>query len=153
MLLGFAVLPPLPAFLVYVAFELLWQFFGHASFRPVSAEQAARAMALVTGLFGVGVTICGAIPVVFWLIREERASFRALVIAGAVLGNAPLAFYALAFVLPATINHLWLGTMSEHMVPMTELIVRSLRVVALGSVLGVSSAVTFWLVGFSDWRR
>jgi hypothetical protein len=149
-MLGFAVLPLTQALLVYSAFPLLWQFLGHASLRPVNPDQTALAMAITTGLFGVLVTICGAIPVVFWLMGIQRTSFHALVSAGAVLGNAPFAFYVLALVLPATIVHLRFGTMSEHIIPVADLMVSTLRIVVLGSSLGAISAAVLWLIAFND---
>jgi hypothetical protein len=150
LLVGFALLPPTQALLVYAAFPVLWIFLGNERFQPVNADQAARAMALLTGLFGVVVTICGAIPVVFWLIRTGRASCYAVVWAGAALGNAPFALYQLVFVLPATIRHVLLGTMSEHTLPVTDLVLGALRILAFGSALGMISGAVFWLIALSD---
>ena len=57
-----------------------------------------------------------------------------------------LAAYLL-FLLPFTIGHLVGGTMSQHLVPVSELLAALLRSITMGSIIGVVSAVVFWFVG------
>lgn len=151
-LLGaFAVLPPMQAVVAYFAFPLVWAFGGHTG-RPVDPSQAAGAFAILVGLIGSAVTVSGAFPVVVWLMRRGDTSLRTFLRAGLILGNAPFALYTLGLVLPLTIAHVLTGTMSGRWLSASELIAGTLRVLVLGSTLGVLSAAIFWFLTFRDLR-
>ena len=62
------------------------------------------------------------------------------------LVDAAVAYVAF-FLLPFTIGHIVGGTMSHHLVPMSELLAGLTRAVTLGCVLGVVPALVFWFVG------
>ena len=64
-----------------------------------------------------------------------------------LLGNAPFVVYVTGLVLPATLAHLVGGTLSQHLSPFSDLIAGTLRVLAIGSVIGASSAFVFWFLG------
>jgi len=62
-------------------------------------------------------------------------------------GNARLALYVLGLVRPATAAHLAMGTMSQHLLPASELLIGALRTIVIGSAFGMMSAATFWFIG------
>lgn len=147
LLAAFAVLPVLDALLAFLWFPLLWDLGGHGARRPADPVQAAGSVAALAGILGMLVTICGAVPVVWWLLKRGPVSFGQLLLAGLVLGNVPFLVYCLALIGPA-LSHLAMGTMSDHLVPLSELLVAVLRPVAIGSVMGMASASVFWLLTF-----
>ena len=149
LLAAFAILPPIQALVAYSAFPVVWYIGGHGDARPTDQAQTARAFALLTGLLGVLVTVAGAIPVVFWLMKRGRLSVGQLLVAGVALGNTPFAFYVLCLILPATMAHLAAGTMSDHILPASELLLGGLRAILIGSTFGALSAAIVWVVGVS----
>ena len=126
LLLGFAILPIVDA--------------------GVALLVLPRGLAVVVAGVGLLVTVAGAVPVVYWLMRARRLRLTNLLLAGLALGNAPFAWYVLGLVLPLTIMHMAMGTLSEHLLPFSSLIAGSARALAIGSFFGVLSAAAFWLV-------
>jgi hypothetical protein len=142
---AFAVLPFVDALVGFVGFPLVWYMGGHDG-RPADPEQAARSFALLSGFLGLVVTIGGAVPAVLWLRKRGPVSLWQLIAAGLILGNVPFLFYMIRFVLPAALTHLVAGTMSQHLVPVSDLLAGVLRVLAIGSVMGALSALVFWFL-------
>jgi hypothetical protein len=105
-----------------------------------------RGLAVVVAVVGVVMTVAGAVPVVYWLMRAGRLRLMNLLLAGLALGNAPFAWYIIGLILPFTLMHLVMGTLWEHLLPFSLLIAGSARAVAIGSFFGVLSAAVFWLV-------
>jgi hypothetical protein len=145
-LTAFAILPILQALVAFVAFPLVWRFGDHGALQPVDWDEAARKFAVVTGLLGMFVTVAGAVPVVYWLMRRGRVSLARLLLAGLILGNVPFALYLVVLILPATISHLVMGTLSQHLVSVSALLAGALRAILIGSIFGVISAAAFWLM-------
>jgi hypothetical protein len=143
---AFAVLPFADAFAAFVGFPLVWYIGGHSG-RPHDPSQVAGAAAALTGFLSVLVTFAGAVPSVFWLRKRHRLSFGSLMWAGLILGNVPFAIYVVGLVLPFTVVHILVGTMDQHLVPVSALAAGALRAIAIGSVMGVGSASLFWLLG------
>jgi hypothetical protein len=140
-----AVLPLFDALLAFVCFPILWWLGGHEG-RPADPAAAARAFALLAGALGLLVTAGGAIPVVEWLRRRRALTLGSLSLAGLALGNAPFALYAL-FIDGVAAARLVHGSLSEHLLPMSELAIGAGRALAVGSTFGVASAVVFWVLG------
>lgn len=103
---------------------------------------AAVAFTMAVGIAAVLVTGVCALPIVLAFIAWGPVSFRQLVIAGAVLGNVP---YALGTLL-AFVN-LGRGPLSPGPGQETFGIQRVMMAIALGSLMGVQSAATLWIVG------
>lgn len=139
-------MPLVDALVAFVAFPAVWAFGGDGGFQPADPVQAARAVALVTGSLGILVTLAGAVPVVFWLMKRGPVSFGQIAMAGLVLGNVPFGVYVFALI-PFAIGHLAAGTMSQHLSPVSELVAGTLRVIGIGSIVGLVSAVVFWFAG------
>jgi hypothetical protein len=146
LLMAFAVVPFVDALIGFVGFPLVWYIGGHTG-RLHDTAAAARGFAMVTGFAGLVVTVCGAVPVVLWLMKRGPVSLPQLLSAGVLLGNAPFFVYVIGLVLPATLAHLAGGTLSQHLSPVSDLIAGALRTLAIGSVLGASSAFVFWFLG------
>lgn len=153
LLLGFAILPLVQAGVAVLIWPVVWWMGGHGASRLIDPDGVARGFALLTAILGSIVTIAGAVPVVLWLIRRGRLRLAELLLAGLVLGNAPFGWYVFALVVPITIMHLVMGTLSEHLLPASALIAGAARAVAIGSFFGVLSAAVFWLVAVFGERR
>lgn len=134
------------ALVAYIGFPLVWYIGGHAG-RPHDPAQAAGAFALLTGFLSLVITIAGAVPVVHWLMKRGPVSLMQLIRVGLILGNAPFLLSVIGLVLPMTLLHLITGTMSEHLISLSNLTAGTLRAIGIGSVIGVWSAVVFWLLG------
>jgi hypothetical protein len=143
LLSAFAILPVVDALVAYFAFPIVWQLGRHGGFRPVDPTKPALAFAVLAGLSGLFVTLSGAIPVVFWLIRRGAVSFQQILTAGLALGNALFVVYVLALI-PYALLHLAFGTLSDHLIPVSELLVSALLPLGIGSCMGMMSAVVFW---------
>ena len=146
LLSAFAILPLVDALVAFVLYPTLWWLPTTAVFRAPDTIQVASGFAILAGVVGLLVTTCGALPVVFWLLRRGPLSFAQLALAGLALGNMPFAIYAVAMI-PFAIGHLVAGTMAQHLAPLSELLAGAVRALVIGSMLGVMSAVVFWLVG------
>ena len=145
LLAAFAVLPIVDAFAALVAFPLVWAL-GDDGPSYAARPGAAMAIATLAGILGLLVTLCGALPVVTWLMRRGPVRFNQLLLAGLVLGNAPFAAF-LAMVLPFALIHLASGTLWDRMLPLADLVAGTVRALTIGSAMGVLSAAVFWFVG------
>lgn len=143
---AFAAVPFLDALVAFFGFPLVWYIGGHTG-RPQDPTEAAGSFALLIGLMGLVVTVGGAVPIVLWLMKRGAVSLRELITAGVLLGNVPFVLYVVGLVLPLTVLHLIRGSMAQHLMPLSDLIVGTLRAVAIGSVLGALSSLVFWLLG------
>jgi hypothetical protein len=141
------VLPFLNALVAFVGFPLVWYMVGHTGQQLTDPAQAARAFAIISGFFALIVTFGGAVPAVIWLMKRGPISLWHLIAVGLVLGNAPFLFYVIGLVLPATVAHLAVGTMGQHLMPLSGLIAGTLRALAIGSVMGTVSAIVLWFIG------
>ena len=143
---AFAILPFVNALVAFVGFPLVWCMGGHTG-QLADPAQTARAFAIISGFFGLIVTFGGAVPAVLWLMKRGSISLWHLIAVGLVLGNAPFLFYVIGLVLPATIAHLAVGAMGQHLMPLSSLIAGTLRALAIGSVMGTVSAIVLWFLG------
>ena len=145
MLAALAVLPIVDAIVAFLGFPVVWWLGNHrAGF--VYPQQAAAGFAVLAGVIGLFVTLCGALPVVWSLLKRGPIALKQLLVAGIVLGNVPAAA-SLLFIIPITVGHVANGTMVDHLLPVPELLAGILRVLAIGSAMGMISAAAFWLVG------
>ena len=144
---GFAILPLFDALVAFVSSPVVWWLGDHGGFRPVDSTGAASGFAIVAGVMSVLVTLV-AVPVVYWLIRRDQVSVGRLATAGLLLGNIPFAVYVVALI-PFAIGHIVGGTMAQHLMSVPDLIAGTLRALAMGSTMGVLSALVFWLVAFA----
>jgi hypothetical protein len=145
--LAFASAPLLQAVAMYFGFAVFSDFMGHG--RSGYPSRAAANWATITGVCGLLVTVAGAVPIFLWLRRSGRVTLTHSLSAGLVLGNVPFALYLLLLILPFTILHLVRGTLPQHLIPLPSLLNSTVRVIVLGSVLGVIGALVFWLVGLA----
>ena len=99
--------------------------------------------AVIAGILGLLVMLSGALPVFYWLVRRGPVTFTPILVAGLALGNLPFGIYALAMI-PFALGHWAMGTLSEHWVPVSALLAGSVFPVAIGSGMGMVSAVVFW---------
>jgi hypothetical protein len=144
---AFAAVPLVQALSMYFGFPLFWEFMGHG---PSGYPSGGAAMwATITGVWGVFVTVAGAVPVFGWFRRRGRVTLTHAISAGVVLGNIPFALYLLLLILPFTILHLARGTLRQHLIPVPSLLSGTWRVIVLGSTLGVIGALVFWVVGLA----
>ena len=143
--LAFTLLPFVNGLLGYLLFPALSRLADHRS-QFADPHGAAVSIAILCAVLTVMVTLCGAIPVVFWLQRRGPITLGQTLAAGVLLGNAPFAFFALAS-LAFAVMHLLAGTLSDHLASAVDVIAGALRVVLLGSVLGSAAAALVWVIG------
>jgi hypothetical protein len=101
--------------------------------------------AVVTGILGFLVMLCGGLPAIYSLIRRGPVSLPQLLLAGAALGNLPFAIYAGAMSLFA-VEHFLIGTLSEHLIPAAGLVTAAISTIAIGSGMGIVSGAVAWVV-------
>jgi len=147
--LAFALLPVANSLFGYALFPIFWWLGGQGSARLVDPASGALAIGILSGVLALLVTICGGIPVLFWLRRRGPITLQQTLAAGVLLGNTPLAAYGFASLVFA-LMHLLAGTLSEHLAPPTGLVLATVRVVLLGSVLGLASALVVWTLGIRN---
>jgi hypothetical protein len=141
--LGFAILPPAQMLFGYLVFPFVSWLMPHGM-PMVPDDDSAQRFATLAGFLGVGLTAF-AIPVVFVLRRLGSMSLGALLLAGALIGNIPFAFFVV-LVIPVTVGHMAAGTLSQHLLPVSDLVAGTLRAVLIGSAIGAMSAALFWVV-------
>ena len=135
--LGFLMMPPVSAL-------------GAAVVLPIVAPGEPGAggsgvFAFVAAIAAVLVTPAGALPAFLVLKRRGPITLSQTLCAGAALGNAPGALFALMAALFA-VAHIAAGSISQHMAPLSSLLTGALRVVVLGTAVGTISAAAFWLI-------
>ncbi len=146
---AFAVLPFITAVLAFFAFPLVWALGGHAG-RPLDSNQVAGMFAFVAGLFALVVTLVAAAPLALWRLKRGPIPLWQSMVDGLLLGNAPFVLYVVALLLPFTVVHMMMGTMSGRWLPFSELVFGTLRAVTIGSVLGTTSGAIFWFLGIRE---
>jgi hypothetical protein len=149
LLTAIALVPFVDAAVAYLGFPFVWAMGGHSG-RLIDPDDVAFGFAVISGVLGFLVTCAGAVPFALWLAKRGSISLRKALVAGLLLGNAPFGVFVIALVLPATIGHLMMGTMSQHLAPLSSLVAGTLRVVVIGSGMGAVSAAVFWLVGIRE---
>lgn len=145
---GFLVLPIAQGLVAYVALSLSDLFTNGDGF--LALPRTAKSSAVAVGVAGAWLTLLIAVPVVLSMLQRGRPSLGRLLGIGTLIGNAPFAFYVLAFILPATVGHFAQGTLSERLMPVSDLLAGTLRAVGLGSSFGLFSAAVFWVVAIRD---
>jgi hypothetical protein len=143
---AFAAVPFADTLAAFVGFPLVWYIGGHAG-QAADPTQAARAFALTSGMLAVAVTLGGAVPAFFWLVKRGTVSLWHLIAVGLVLGNAPFAVVVFGFVLPTTVIRSIDGTMSDYVLNASALIAGTLRALLVGCLMGAWSAIVFWFFG------
>lgn len=106
-------------------------------------------VAILSGISAIFVTISGGLPAYLTLKRRGPISLSQTVWTGAALGNLPLALFAFMSALFA-LAHVAAGTISQHLVPISQLILSTVRLIVLGTILGGASAAVFWFVAIKD---
>lgn len=103
------------------------------------------ASALMGGIAGALVTLCGGVPAFWWLRRRGPISLAQTLCAGAALGNAPVALTLFGTGVYA-VAHLAAGTISLHRLPVLEFLASVLGLLVMGTSLGTAAAAVFWFV-------
>ena len=147
--LAFALLPVTNLLFGYALFPIFWWLGNRGSARVVDPASEALAIGILCAVLALLVTICGGIPVLFWLRRRGPITLQQTLAAGILLGNTPLATYGFVSLMFA-LMHLLAGTLSEHLAPAAELVLATVRVVLLGSVMGLASALVVWVLGIRN---
>ena len=143
LLAGFAVLPPAQWVVGYLGFPVVWWLGDNRAFQRMGDD--ALRFAMFTAILGIGLTMF-AVPVVWCLRRLNLISLGSLLLAGLLIGNVPFGFFVFGLVVPATIQHVAAGTMSDHLVPVSSLVAGTLRALLIGSTVGLISSALFWLI-------
>ena len=135
--LAFLLMPPVSAGAAAVVFPVL--SLGGAT------NGGSGVFAFIAAIASVFVTVAGALPMFLSLKRRGPISFSRTLWAGAALGNAPGALYAILILL-FTLVHIAAGTISQHLSTPASLLAGALRVAMLGTAVGTISAAVFWVI-------
>lgn len=131
---GFLVQPLSAATLGFLAFPLI-EFTRRAIEGGTTSDpmRAAISVGLAAGFAAFMVTVCGALPVVAWLLKRGPLRLKQILWGGALLGNLPFAVILLMSFLTNNISAgaSWLGL---------------LRALTLGALFGVVGAALFWAI-------
>ncbi|MEO7408432.1 MAG: hypothetical protein ABIZ92_15625 [Vicinamibacterales bacterium] len=138
-------LPLFTGLLAFAAFPVLPLLGNNSGYRPIDENQPARAFGLIAGISGLLVTMCAA-PAYSWVRRRGPVTLWKAVFAGMLIGNLPCAAFV-AFLIPFTVGHIADGTMAQHYVPPSQLLLAAVRMIVIGSGLGAASAAAFWFAG------
>ena len=134
LLAGLGLAPVVSAAVAFVAFPLVEWTHPLEVGRAVDGYQAAAGFALVVGFVAAVVTLVVALPVAAALQTRGRLTLQASLIAGLVIGNAPYFLISIWLLFAPGVNEVGYGLLG------------AVRGVAIGTVLGVSSAAAFWMV-------
>jgi MFS family permease len=145
MLGGFVAVPPALGILGFFGFGLL-ESGGLLPYsgRLTNPTGAATGIGLVVSVLAFLMTVGGALPVVLHLSERGPLERKRLLVAGALLGNVPLAL----IIVGVTLVNLAAGT-PERGRELYEIVPNLVRVL-VGTFLGVSGAVIFWHIGVRD---
>ena len=145
LLLGLVVQPFVAAALAFALFPLV-EYTGRLVYgggRPIDPVDAAPSFAIMAGVVASFVTGFIAYPGILWLLKRGPLTRAQTMIAGVVLGNVP-----------GTVTMLGLAArhLSRGVTPTMENLTYgwggAVRLVVLGSVVGlVCSAVFWWIAG------
>jgi len=146
LLLAFALMPVINALMAFVAFPTMQALRERGEFDVVvGSDHGAYILAVLTGLTAAIVTIAGAVPAFYTLVKRGPVSLKQTLLAGLALGNAPFVVITLVTMMFA-LMHVAAGTISDHLAPLPDLIAANLALIAIGSFFGVVSAAIFWAI-------
>lgn len=146
LLLAFALMPVINALMAFVAFPTMQTLRERGEFDVVvSSDHGTYILAVLTGLTAAIVTIAGAVPAFYTMVKRGPVSLKQTLLAGLALGNAPFVVITLVTIMFA-LMHVAAGTISDHLAPLPDLIAANLALIAIGSSFGVVSAAIFWAV-------
>lgn len=144
LLLGLVVQPFVAAALAFALFPLV-EYTGRLVYgggRTVDPVEAATGFAIMAGVVASFVAGVVAYPSILWLLKRGPLTRAQTMVGGVVLGNVPGAL----IVLVLATRHL-----SRGVTPNLENVAYggggALRIVVLGSVLGLVCAAVFWWAG------
>jgi hypothetical protein len=146
LLLAIGLMPVVNTLLAFVVFPTVRILRERAEFQVVvGTDHGSYVLAVLTGVVAVMVTVAGAVPVFYSLVKRGPVSLKQTLLAGLALGNAPFVVITL-FTIMFALMHVAAGTISEHLAPLPDLIAGNLFLIAVGSFFGVASAAVFWTV-------
>src|SRR5690349_4227807 len=99
---------------------------GEGTPQFASPQEPVRMVAGLAGGCGLFTMVTVAAPVRAWLIRRGSTSITYFALAGAAAGNLPFALYVWAVLLFALV-HLVAGTLSDHLLPASDLLLGAAR--------------------------
>ena len=135
--LAFLLMPPVSALAAAVVFPLL----SVGQFQPEGVAPVAFAAAIAAVL----VTLGGALPAFLTLKRRGAITLSQTLCAGAALGNAPNVAIAVGAIF-FTLAHIAAGTISQHLSPPLGILTGAVRLLLLGTAVGIISAAVFWFI-------
>lgn len=143
LLIAFAVAPFAAGAVMFIILLALWYSGVHA-FEGPPAEPVDVAVGIAFGVTIIAIYVigCGAVPAVIWLANRGPLPLRKVLLLGAVLGNVPFALIIAGIILTQFVN----GTLSSEVGRLWYGFPGAIRNIALGVVIGMSSAAVFWLI-------
>ena len=141
LLLGFAILPPAAALVMFATCLVLWGV-GAWALEGTPSFDVAVSQGIAVGILAASATVLGAVPAVAWLIHRGELSFRNVVLLGVIVGNAPFAIIVISILatqfvrgtLSFDVGQLWFGWYGL------------VRAIVLGVCFGTTLAMLWWVV-------
>jgi hypothetical protein len=140
---GLAVQPFVGAALAFLSFPLV-DYSGRALYGgfPADTVDAAISFAFGVSIVALFVTVCGALPIVLYLLKRGPLTLKEVLVGGAALGNAPFILVVAGIVASQVAR----GTMSSEVGHLWYGLPGAIRSTAISSFIGLGSAAVFWVV-------
>jgi hypothetical protein len=142
MVVGFALVPVTAALIAVPLYAVMFGTGLFAPGAPINTGDAAIGLGSGVAFLAVLMTAFCAIPAVNWLSDRRLLSLPRVILLGAAIGNVPFA----VIVTGVVAVHLARGTFSTDVGQLWYGTVGALARVAMGLIVGVSSAGVFWFV-------
>jgi type III secretory pathway component EscT len=113
------------------------------------ARDAAIGLALGVTILSVIVTALAALPAFLWMAKRSPPSRANVLFLGAALGNLPFATIVVVILIVQTANH----TLSPDVARLWFGLYGAMRAIALGLLIGTSSAAVFWATATAGTHR
>jgi hypothetical protein len=151
---AFAVVPFVAGIVMFITSVGLWYlgawvFEGNTPSDLMGAADIAVGLAWGVAIIGFVVTWGGALPAFLSMSARGPMSLRKVLLLGAALGNLPFPVIVVSILVVQLVN----GTLSSDVARLWYGLYGTVRAIALGLLIGTSSAAVFWVIGVSGTMR
>jgi hypothetical protein len=143
---GFALVPPSAAIIAVPLYAVIYAAGLLPRGAPIDSLDSALGLGTGVAFLAVIVTVFCAIPAVNWINDHGLLSPQRLLTIGAVLGNVPFLVIVLVIGIVQVVRGNPFADAGQYWYGLGGAAVR----LAMGTIVGVGSAVIFWIVAIED---